>query len=517
MASVQKAQQGRPKTKKIRPLSLFRLPSIIDLHKLSSRSWTAEQIRHDFDTFRRAAETVTAYGRFLKKAHIRPASVKTPQDLADVPATSKDSYLRKYPWKELISERALEDSHLVLAATSGSTGKPFYFPRNTGIDEHSALYHKLFMENTGLDPEKSTLVIVGFGMGVWIGGIITYEAMSRVSETGFPVTIVTPGTNKNEIFEALREVAPQYEQVIVCGYPPFIKDLIDEGATNGIDWKKMELRILCAAESFSETFRDYICKHGDIKDPLRGIANIYGSADLGTMAMETPLAILVRRLAVKNPTLFKEIFGDVKRLPTFAQFIPSCVNFEEREGSLFCTADNALPLVRYDIGDRGGVFTYDEMIERCRNAGIDIEKEIKKAGISDTVCKIPFVYVYERTDLSTKLYGAIIYPEHVKIGLLEPQLEEHITGKFTMITQHDEKENEYLEVHVEMQPGITSEKELAKSVTDSVMDALLQYSAEHKNNASVVGDRVRPRVVLWPHAHPEHFKQGIKQKWVKKR
>ncbi len=62
-------------------------------------------------------------------------------------------------------------------------------------------------------------------------------------------------------------------------------------------------------------------RHTHMKDPLRSVTNIYGSAELGTMAMETPLSILLRRLAVNNQTPFEKIFGDVKRITKFAHFI----------------------------------------------------------------------------------------------------------------------------------------------------------------------------------------------------
>jgi phenylacetate-CoA ligase len=59
-------------------------------------------------------------------------------------------------------------------------------------------------------------VIVGFGMGVWIGGLITYKAFEIAAKRlGHPVSIITPGINKQEIFHALRELAPQFKETII--------------------------------------------------------------------------------------------------------------------------------------------------------------------------------------------------------------------------------------------------------------------------------------------------------------
>lgn len=506
----------KPLVRSHKALAPAPLPKLGDLHTLSSETWSREAERHNIAVFRHAAHAVPAYKRFLKDHKVDPLDIRTSEDFSRLPAVHKSNYLRVSKWNELIASDALNDRHLILAATSGSTGKPFYFPRTSDVDSYAALFHTLFIENSGLDKKRKTLVIIGFGMGVWIGGIITYEAFSRVSEGGFPLTIITAGTNKKEIYEALREAGPYYEQVVVCGYPPFIKDLIDEGKEAGITWSRFDLRILCAAESFSEDFRDYLVRLAGLKDPLRTVISIYGSAELGTMAIETPLTTLLRRLALKKKPLFEKIFGDAKRLPTLAQFIPSCVNFTAVDGSLFCTASNALPLVRYDIGDKGGVRTFTEITAMCADEGIDLVREIRKAGIEDTVCQLPFVYVYERADLSTKLYGAIIYPEHVKGGLQKKQFDDHLTGKFTMMTKHDKGQNEFLEIHLELKPGVAESEELRAQVIEQVVESLANKSDEYRYLSGTVREKVVPRVVLWPHGHPEHFQQGVKQKWVKK-
>ena len=354
-------------------------------------------------------------------------------------------------------------------------------------------------------------------MGGWIGGVITYEAFKTISERGYNLSIITPGVNKKEIFEALRNLAPHYDHVIMCGYPPFMKDVIDEGVSEGISWKKFDLKMIFAAESFSEMFRDHILEKTGMKDPYRDTMNIYGSADLGTMATETPASIFIRRQALKKPSLYKKIFGVANRLPTLAQFNPLFINFEAINGRIYCTGNNILPLVRYEIGDNGGVSDFSEVEQAFRAEGIDLRAALRKAGLSDTLMELPFVYVYERTDLSTKLYGAIIYPEHVKSGLEKAfHLHKRITGKFTMYTKHDKKHNEFLEVNVELRPDVKETKKLKHAVTEAIVGGLVEKSAEYRNNISLLSDKVIPRITFWPHGHKVHFPIGIKQKWVKK-
>jgi phenylacetate-CoA ligase len=375
----------------------------------------------------------------------------------------------------------------------------------------------MFLRSSKIAKNKSTLVIDCFGMGVWIGGLITYQAFKHISERGYPLTIITPGISKHEIFQALKNIAPHFDQIILCGYPPFMKDVIDHAKDNGIILNKFNLKIIFAAEGFSEVFRDYIVKHTGIQDLYRDTMNVYGSADLGTMAQESPLCILIRRLALGNAKLYSRLFGQTSRLPTLAQYIPDFINFETKNGSVYCTGDNALPLIRYEIGDNGQVLTYRHIKEMCEEEGIDLKKEIKRVNIGDTITELPFVCVYERSDFSTKLYGAIIYPEYIKKGLQGEDLEKYITGKFTMSTKYEQTHDAYLEINIELKAGVKESKQLREKIIQAVSKALISESAEHKNNTTMLSkSKVEPRIIFWQCGHEAHFKAGGKQKWIKK-
>ena len=486
------------------------------IYSRKSIYWKKEREKKLLELFHLCAVKVKAYKDFLRKARVSTGDVKTFEDFQKVHPVSKDNYLRSYPWEKLCMPGSLIEQSLVLTSTSGSTGRPFYFPRNGLLDVQSSIYHQMFLKNSNIDVHKSTLVLVCFGMGVWIGGVITYQAFKSISERGYHMTILTPGVNKREIFEALKNIGPKYDQIILCGYPPFMKDVVDEAKSNGINWHDFNIKMVFAAEAFSEKFRDYIHKKTGMKDIYRDSMNIYGSADLGTMAEETPVSILIRRLAIKNKNLYKKLFNQATRLPTLAQYNPQFINFECTNNNVYCTGDNVLPLVRYEIGDNGGVLDFSDIENIFNEEGIDLRQEIKNANIMDTVAELPFVYIYERTDLSTKLYGAIIYPEYIKAALQNSDLEKYITSKFTMYIKHDEKQNVYLEINAELKAGINESQWLKDEVTKKIYAELIERSAEYKNNAHMMPGKVEPRIVFWPHEHPLHFQTGIKQKWVKK-
>jgi phenylacetate-CoA ligase len=478
-----------------------------------SSSWMRMRAERSLALFREAAKRVPAYRAFLKEHGVRPASIHTFDDLSRVPPTSKAGYLKNYPLADLCWDGALARP-AVFSSTSGSTGKPFYFQRTENLEEQYSVLAELFLGNGARLPDAKhpTLVIIGFGMGVWIGGTLTFRAFDIASRRAHPVSILPAGVNKSEILHALRDLAPSFSQTVLIGYPPFVKDILDEAAQEGIDLKKLDLRLMFAAESFTEQFRDYLAEKTGIHNVFRDTLNIYGTADIGAMAFETPAAILVRRLALKNKELYQALFGQTEKLPTLAQYNPAYVSFEAQEGEILLTGTSAMPLIRYAVGDQGGALSFDEVLRICRESGVDLRAEAKRADVP--LYELPFVYVYARSDMSTKLYGAIVYPEHVREALEERALQKSVTGKFAMRTVADKKHDQSLEVNVELRSGVKASPRLRAEIGKRVLARLLEKNAEYRNNHSAFPERVTPAIVLWPQGDPKYFTSGIKQKWV---
>ncbi len=480
-----------------------------------SAFWERERRVRALALFRKAAKRVPAYKDFLKKHRVNPEKIKTLDDFAFVPPVTKADYLRAYPLEKLVWDGTLEKP-IVFTSTSGSTGVPFYFPRENRLDWESSIVHEFFLNNSSRKRKGPILVIVGFGMGAWIGGLITYKALEIASRRGANICIITPGINKGEIFHALKDLAPQFSETILAGYPPFMKDIIDEAPGQSINLKRINLRLLFAAESFSENFRGYLAKAVGIQNVYRDTMNVYGTADIGTMAYETPASILVRRMALGNKKVFDSLFTDIHRTPTLAQYNPLFITFEAQGSNVLLTGDNTIPLIRYSIGDKGGVLNFPQIVDELARAKINFANEAKKAGIAEVVAELPFVYVYERSDLSTKLYGAIIYPEPIKEALQSSKISKLVTGKFTMATRFDRRQNQFLEVNVELKPGIAIRKKIKILATKLIVDRLIARSAEYRNNYNSIPYKVIPRIKLWEHGHHRYFKGGGKQRWVEK-
>ncbi len=479
-----------------------------------SRFWERERERRALALFHETAHRVPAYKDFLRKARVNPAKIKTFVDFQLVPPTSKKTYLREYPLEKVSWDGTLKKP-LVFTSTSGSTGEPFYFPRGEQLDWEYSVLAEMFLQNSSYQSGGPVLVIIGFGMGVWIGGLITYKAFEIASLRGLPVSLITPGINKAEIFHAFRALSPHYRETIFIGYPPFVKDIIDEAGSQGINLKKIHLRVFSAAEAYTEKFRDYLVRKGGIKNPYLDTLNIYGTADIGAMAWETPTAILMRRLATRNQRSFQEIFSHIHKTPTLAQYHPLFITFEAPEGEILLTGNNAVPLIRYAIGDHGGVFNFDEATEKMKRYGVSLAHEARAVGIP-YLSQLPFVYVYERIDFSVSLYGLQIYPEHVRGVLLETPFDKILTGKFTMLTKFDRRHNEYIDSHLELKKGKKASVRFKTQLLHAIVTNLRLKNSEYRELSNYLGERAYPRLLFWPAEHPLHFKPGVKQKWVKK-
>ncbi|HUP26765.1 MAG TPA: hypothetical protein VM124_03930 [Candidatus Limnocylindrales bacterium] len=465
--------------------------------------------------FKKAAKTLPAYKDFLEKANCNPAFIKRVPDFANVPITSKKTYLQHYAQQDLVWP-ADWNGPMAICSTSGSTGEPYYFPRSKELAEQASWMAEMFLRNSSYGKGR-TLVLMGFGMGVWIGGIITLRAFEIAAERmGAPVSFLPTGYNKVELFKALKNIAPGYDQTIIIGYPPFVKEIVDEAEAAGIDMRQLHIRLVFAAEAFTETFRNYVSYKAAIKNPLFDTMNIYGSADIGAMAYETPLSILVRRLAIEDPFLYKELFGQMEKTPTLAQYNPKCIEFEAVGNELIITGNSALPLIKYAIGDHGGVLTYKEMVKLFKRYNLDLSAETDKARIGAHTKKHPFVFVYERTDLAITLHGMIIYPEFIKEGLLMPGLPAYFTERFSMSTKHDVRHNQFIQINIELQQGVEPSKELEAKALEAIHASLVKKSSEFAEVSKSKASRKLVQIVLWPNGHPRYFNPGVKQKWVEK-
>ncbi len=486
-----------------------------ELHEQPAEHWRERGEQAAFALFKQASERVPSYKDFLKKHSINPDSIQTISDFPKLPTLDKNNYLRAYPLEALSWDGKLMEQYNVYASTSGSTGESFYFPRARKQTEQYALLAELYLRSQYKIHERKTLYVNCFAMGAWIGGLFTCQAIERLAERGdYPLHLITPGLAKDEALKAIRKLGPMYDQVIIGGYPPYVKDLIDQGTEEDMKWKRYNIQFVFSAEGFSERFRDYLGEAVGQKNILRGSLNHYGTVDQGTHGYETPLAAFIRRAALRDKKLFRRLFDQANRLPTLAQYIPEHFYFESENGGLICTADAGLPLIRYDLKDQGGIWQFDDAIRVVEEAVPGHASLLKEAGIDDIVFKLPFVYLYERSDFSVVLYGANIYPEHVRRALETKACAKFATGKCMVRIIESRLREPRFEVNVELKRGVAPESGFAKVAEKEIIATLLEYNSEYRNNHVHLRRKMLPRIKLRSFADPKYFSGRGKQKWM---
>ncbi|MGZ3144284.1 phenylacetate--CoA ligase family protein [Lentzea chajnantorensis] len=452
----------------------------------ASPSWVLE-------LFRRTATTVPAYRDFLAEHGIEPESVQAFADFQRLPLTEKANYHQRHPLPDLCRDGTLAACDMI-AVSSGSSGRPTIWPRSLEDELHVARrFEQVLVDGFGAD-ERSTLAVVCFPLGTWVGGLFTQACVRHLAAKGCPITVVAPGNNKAEVLRVLPELAPHFEQTVLLGYPPFVKDVVDSGT----DWS-FDVKLVLAGEVFSEQWRDLVATRAGIADPVHDIAALYGTADAGVLGTETALSVGIRRFLAHRPDLARLVFGD-PRLPTLVQYDPASRFFEVVDDTLVFTADGGIPLVRYRIGDEGGLLPHAELLALCAEHGFT----------PPDGPPLPFVYVFGRSLFTVSFFGANVYPENVTVGLEQPEISATVTGKFVIESVEDADRDRSLRITVEVAPGATAD---APAIAQSVRAQLLRLNSEFANYVPV--ERQLPEVVLRPAGDPEYFPVGVKHRYTR--
>jgi phenylacetate-CoA ligase len=449
-----------------------------------------------FELFRRTAATVPAYQEFLRSQGVDRDAVHV---LADVPLMTKENYHTRYPLPERCRDGRLAACDMI-AVSSGSTGRPTYWPR-TADDEQAATarFEQVFRDSFGA-ADKPTLAVICFPLGTWVGGLYTTSCCRRLAERGYPITVIAPGNNKEEILRVVPELAPHFAQTVLLGYPPFLKEVID----SGLDWAPMNIKLVMAGEVFSEDWRDLVGTRAGMTRPAFDSAALYGTADAGVLGNETPLSITIRRFLAGQPQAAEALTGQ-RRLPTLVQYDPAARYFEALDdGTLLFSADGGVPLVRYHIADEGGVIGHEALLAFCADYGFD-------PGLQGP--SLPFVYVFGRTRFAVSFFGANVYPENIAAGLEQPAVSDWVTGKFVLEVAEDADRNRQLAVAVELAPGEHGDADRTSRAAEAILGQLRRLNSEFAHY--VPPGYQQPQVTLFPAGDPEYFPRGVKHRYTR--
>ncbi|KAJ3082235.1 hypothetical protein HK102_001843 [Quaeritorhiza haematococci] len=352
-----------------------------------------------------------------------------------------------------------------------------------------------------------TLAVIAFPMGSWVGGVYTTMCVRHLTLKGYKIALVTPGNDVKEILRIIPKVSPMYKQTVIMGYPPFLKTVVDAGRASGVKWEDYNIGMVFAGEVFSEDWRCLVAERASIHNPLTRMVSMYGTADAGVLACETPLSTRIRSWISKRPDLVKKLFGR-ERLPSLMQYDP-CHRFVElrrdngtivfstmppvdgpgpaaggdKEGAENEEMKGAIPktpLIRYSIGDAGGNASYQLILNFVKEHtdGFDPVAETLASG-ARAVRKLPFVWVFGRAFWTVSLYGANVFVENIMVGLEQPDINQHVTGKFVLSVAEDENGDPVLSIIAELTPKQEPSSNLESQVAESIRKLLVLNNSEY--------------------------------------
>ncbi|NJM76565.1 MAG: phenylacetate--CoA ligase family protein [Acaryochloridaceae cyanobacterium RU_4_10] len=470
----------------------------------------AEIETHILNLFRQVAANVPGYQAFLQDKSIEPDRVQSLADFQQLPLTTKENYIRRYSLPELCYEGRIAGCDFI-SASSGSTGQPTFWARRIEDELEIATRFEQVFHDSFQAKKTQTLAVVCFPLGTWVGGLYTTSCCRYLAAKGYPITLVTPGNNKTEILRVVTALAPLYAQTVLLGYPPFLKDAIDTGIAQGIQWETYNVKLVMAGEVFSEEWRTLVGQRLGSTNFCYDSTSLYGTADAGVLGNETPLSICIRRWLSQQPDIARELFGK-SRLPTLIQYDPLTRFFEVEEGTLLFSGDNGIPLIRYHIADTGGIIGYDEMLAFLADKGFVPQSQPELQG-SRGIRALPFAYVFGRSQFAISYFGANIYPENVTVGLEQSPICEWVTGKFVMQIRETSDRNAELLIVVELAPGEAGTDERVEAIANSILFHLRRLNSEFANYIPELNQT--PQVELRLTGDAEYFPVGVKHRYTR--
>ena len=207
-------------------------------------------------------------------------------DFRQLPLTDNKNYIDAYDLASRSWHGKLSLSHFI-AVSSGTTGQPHFWPRTLQTELAGARQHEFFLQEFFEVKRRETLVIDGFYMGNTMAGTFTLACLQLLKLKGLPLTITTPSRSDKDIFNFIRGLHREFDQTIIFGYPPLLKEVVHQVCQHRDAIDVTKLRLVGAGQASSENWRDYLLKQlGGMADKPT-IMGVYGSSDAGLMGFES--------------------------------------------------------------------------------------------------------------------------------------------------------------------------------------------------------------------------------------
>lgn len=419
----------------------------------------------------RAASCVPAYAEHLHR---------TPLPTGLAPETDKASYVQAHSTESRCRGGILPFDRVTIDESSGSTGTPYNWVRTRRERFESQRFIAYFARYCyGPGPR---VTINAFSMGAWATGLNMGQALEANG------IVKNTGPDVAKILSTLRFFGPKHPYLIL-GYPPFLKRLLDAAEEEDFPFDEYRLDALVGGEGMSEGLRDYLQRR------FRHVYSGYGATDLEIgIAGETPVSVLVRRLAWKDPRVRLALFGPDSRLPMVFQYNPLMHHIEanaNRELVFTITRSSVLsPRIRYNVHDEGGVARFDELDAKLKALGYDLRDFLPA---TPRLLRLPFVWVYGRRDSTISVMGANIYPEDIAQCLYADRRLARLTRSFCLaVSERAAQVRPCFLFEIEVEPT----EALRLQFAETIVRELARMNADFREALHEYPAAMQPEIVL---------------------
>ena len=296
------------------------------IERASRDEITALQLQRLKDTLKRVYQHVAHYRKAFDAAGVHPDDLRSLQDLAKFPFTTKQDLRANYPFGMFAVPR---EQVLRIHASSGTTGKPTVvgYTRND-IDNWADLVARSIRAGGG---RAGDLMHVAYGYGLFTGGLGAHYGAERLGCTVIPVS----GGQTEKQVQLILDFKPR----IIMVTPSYMQVIIEEFVRQGLDARESSLEIgIFGAEPWTEAMRTEIENQAgmDAVD-IYGLSEVMGPG-VASECIETK----------DGPVVWEDHFYPEIIDPLTGELLP-----DGEEGELVFTSltKEAFPIIRYRTRD----------------------------------------------------------------------------------------------------------------------------------------------------------------------
>ena len=307
-------------------------PGTLDPIETASRDEiTALQLQRLRWTLQHAYDQVPHYRQRFDAVGVHPADLKSLQDLAKFPFTTKQDLRENYPFGMFAVPR---EQVVRVHASSGTTGKPTVVGyTRQDIDHWADLVARSIRAGGG---RPGDIVHVAYGYGLFTGGLGAHYGAERLGCTVIPMS----GGQTEKQVQLIIDFRPD----IIMVTPSYMQVIVEQMQRQGLDPRASSLKIgIFGAEPWTEAMRHDIEQRAGLDAvDIYGLSEVMGPG-VASECIESK----------DGPVIWEDHFYPEIIDPDSGEVRPWDPASGTAEGELVFTtlSKQALPVIRYRTSD----------------------------------------------------------------------------------------------------------------------------------------------------------------------